>query len=93
MITSFWHWLTIILVGGLVGIITGFLTTRRVTGGVWLFAFVGIMGAFLVDFVCSVIFKLYIDLPVLYNLSLLFWMVVGAVVFTQILNLLGQRPD
>lgn len=93
MITSFWHWLSIILVGGLVGIVTGFISTRRVAGGVWLFAFVGILGAFLFDFVCAVIFKLYIDLPVFYNLSLLFWMVIGAVGATQILNLLGEKPN
>ncbi|MGB9552841.1 MAG: hypothetical protein ACPL7L_00485 [bacterium] len=93
MITSFWHWLAIIFVGGLVGIITGFLSVKRVMGGIWLFAFVGILGAFLLDFVCAVIFKLYIDLPVLYNLSLLFWMLLGAIGATQILNLLGEKPD
>jgi uncharacterized membrane protein YeaQ/YmgE (transglycosylase-associated protein family) len=91
MILSVWHWLVILAVGGLIGLVTGFFTTRRVTGGIALFAFVGVIGAFLVDWVCATVFQLWIDLPVLYNLSLLFWMIVGAVFFTQILNLLGKK--
>ena len=91
MILSVWHWLVILAVGGSIGLVTGFFTTRRVTGGIGLFAFVGVIGAFLVDWVCATVFQLWIDLPVLYNLSLLFWMIVGAVFFTQILNLLGKK--
>ncbi len=92
MIVSFWHWLMIVIIGGLVGLVTGFLTTRQVTGGIWLFAFVGVVGAFLVDWVAGTILRLYIDLPVLYHLCLLLWMLAGSVLFTQILNLLGKRP-
>jgi hypothetical protein len=34
----------------------------------------------------------HIDLPVLYNLSLLFWQLLGAILLTQILNLMEKRP-
>jgi uncharacterized membrane protein YeaQ/YmgE (transglycosylase-associated protein family) len=91
MIVSFWHWLVIVLVGGAVGFSTGFLTTRQVSGGAWLFPVVGIVGAFLVDWALATVLKLHIDLPVLYNLSLLFWQLVGAILFTQILNLMGRK--
>ncbi len=92
MIVSFWHWLAIVLVGGAVGLITGFLTTRQITGGGWLFPAVGILGAFLADWGLCTVLKIYIDLPVLYNLSLLFWQLLGAIVLTQVLNLMGKRP-